>query len=107
MYCVYGTAVINLIAMVGGGGSYPIYFLFSQKDCMYRIQIWHAFNTDKMSSDQHLNEDIDAKLDIEICKKLFVLPITGKGGSINLRKSFDILIEGRGISPTPVTPYSD
>ena len=41
---------------------------------MYQIQIWHAYNTNKMSHDQHSNEDIDAKLGIEIFKKLLYSP---------------------------------
>ena len=41
---------------------------------MYQIQIWHAYKANKMSSNQYLNEDINAELDFEILKKLFFSP---------------------------------
>ena len=59
-----------------------------------------------MPSDQHWNEDIDAELEFEISKKLFLVPITTKGGSIHLLQSFDILIEGVDFTYTS-TSYSD
>ena len=47
-----------------------------------------------MPSDQHWNKDITAEFECEIRKKQFLVPITTEGGSIHLRRSFDILIEG-------------
>ena len=61
-----------------------------------------------MPSDQHWNEDITAEFECEIRKKQFLVPITTEGGSIHLRRSFDILIEGGGLDcPHTSTPYSD
>ena len=71
---------------------------------IYQIQIWQAYDTNKMPSDQHLNEDINAELDSEIRKNLFLVPVSIKGGSIHLHQRLDILIEGWWISPTPVPP---
>ena len=69
-----------------------IFFEFLNNGCKYQIQIWHACKTNKMSSDQNWNEDINAEQEFKTHKKLFVVPITTKGGSIHLRQSFDILI---------------
>ena len=61
-----------------------------------------------MPPDQYWNEDINAKLDFEIRKKLFLVPITTKGGSIHLHQIFDILIEGGGVNFTYTSDsYSD
>ena len=59
-----------------------------------------------MPSDQHLNEDNNAELEFEIRKKLFLVPITTKGGSIHLHQIFDILIEGVDFTNTSAS-YSD
>ena len=56
-----------------------------------------------MPSDQYLNENINAELDFEIRKKLFLVPISIKGGSIHLHQIVPIPIEGWWISPTRVT----
>ena len=62
--------------MEGGGCFYPTFsfFEFLKNGCKNQIQIWHAYKAIKMTPDQYWNEDINAKLDFEICKKLFFSP---------------------------------
>ena len=50
-------------------------FEFLKNGCKNQIQIWHAYKAIEMTPDQYWNEDINAKLDFEICKKLFLVPI--------------------------------
>ena len=59
-----------------GGCFHPtfLFFEFLKNGCIYQIQIWHAYKANKMSSNQYLNEDINAELDFEILKKLFFSP---------------------------------
>ena len=82
------------------------FFEFLKNGCKYQIQIWHACKTNKMPTDQYWNKDINAELDFEISNKLFLVPITTKGGSIHLRQSFDIWLR-REDFPFTSTPYSD
>lgn len=86
-----------------GGGCFTLHFCFlslSKIVATTKSKFWHAYEAIKMPSDQRSNEDINAQLDFKIRKKLFLVPITTKSGSIHLRQSFDILIEGWWISPT-------
>ena len=61
---------------------------------MSEIQIWHAYKANKMPSNQYLNKYINAELDFEIRKKLFLVPISIKDGSIHLPQTVPIPIEG-------------
>ena len=85
-------------------GFYPtfLFFEFLKKSCIYQIQIWHAYKANKVPSDQYLNEDISAEQALKLAKKLFLVPISIKGGSIHLRQIVPIPIKGWWISPTPV-----
>ena len=67
MYCAIN---LNPIA-IEGWCFYPtfLFFEFLKNGCYYQIQIWHACKANKMPSDQHWNEDINAELDFEIRKK--------------------------------------
>ena len=58
----------------------------------------HLINIETKMLTQNLN--------LKFAKNCFLVPITTKGGSIHLRQSFDIRIEG-GDSPYTSTPYSD
>ena len=44
----------------------------------HQIQTRHAYKTNKMPSEQQLNEGINAELDFEICKKTVLVTITTK-----------------------------
>ena len=66
----------NPISIEGGGVDFTniFDFKFLKNGCYYQIQIWHACKANKMPSDQHWNEDINAELEFEIRKKLFFSP---------------------------------
>ena len=70
---VFSTIAVNLTLLYSRGGGYPIFlsFEFLKNGVNNQIQIWHAYRTSKTPSNQHLNEDINAELDIDICKNLF------------------------------------
>ena len=62
--------------MEGGGWISPTFWFFEflKNGCKNQIQIWHAYKANKMPPDRYWNEDINAKLDFEIRKKLFFSP---------------------------------